>query len=320
MNTSRRDFLKKGALVSSASILGSGAVRAAATAAVSTYDPKGLPTVVLGRTGVRVPRMAVGTGSRFMGIRDEAEALGMLHTALDKGFYYWDTAHVYRSHRRLGQVLKTRRKEVFLASKNEGRNVEEAKRILEASLKDLQTDHIDLYQIHSVEDVNDVKNWESSGLYRQMLKWKEEGVIRFIGFTGHSSAAAMKLAAEKYDFDTMLIALNHQAPNQSFEEKAIPAAAAKGMGILIMKCIRPRESVPGLSVESLIRYGLSLDHVHAAVVGMNSDQVVASNANILTNFKRMDPAEMQQMHIAMAPFFRHQNVPWMADGYVDGLA
>jgi len=320
MKPSRRDFLKKGALLSSAAWVAGGASTLRAAAPAASYDAKGLPTTLLGRTGVRIPRLAIGTGSRFMGISNDAAAIELLNNALDRGFYYWDTASTYRSHTRIGQILKTRRKEVFLATKSRARTVEEAKRILDQSLAELQTDHIDLYQIHSVTDEADVRSWESSGLYAQMLRWKEEGVIRFIGFTGHTSAAAMKLAAETYAFDTMLIALNHYAPNSAFEDAAIPAAASKGMGVIAMKLIRPRENDPRLSADRLITYGLSLTNVSVALIGTDSADVLAANERILREFKPMNAAELQGMHVALAPFFRNERLPWMQAGYADGVA
>ena len=90
----------------------------------------------------------------------------------------------------------------------------------------------------------------------------------------------MAEAARRHDFDTMLIALNHYEERKGdFEGGAIPAAAARGMGIMIIKSIRPRETVPGpLAAEELIRYALSLPHVHAAVVGTDSVEVVQKNA------------------------------------------
>ena len=85
----------------------------------------------------------------------------------------------------------------------------------------------------------------------------------------------MKLAAEMYDFDTMLIALNHQEQGkQPFEEQPVPFAAKKGMGVLAMKVIRPRETVNGLNPDDLIRYALSLNGVTAAVIGTDSLEVL----------------------------------------------
>ena len=108
------------------------------------FDPKGLPTRVLGNTGVEVPILGFGSGSRFMAIEDDEQALEILEYALDNGMYYWDTASSYgndkiSSEERIGKLLKTRRKEVFMVTKLGERNAEEAKASIERSLERLQT-------------------------------------------------------------------------------------------------------------------------------------------------------------------------------------
>ena len=100
---------------------------------------------------------------------------------------------------------------------------------------------------------------------------------------------------------------------------AIPAALARGMAVLLMKAVRPKETVPGINVEDLIRYALSLKGPHAVVVGMDSVKVVKSNLDILRNFKEMSPEEMRMMADRLIPFYKSENLPWMQEGYKDGL-
>ncbi len=120
------------------------------------------------------------------------------------------------SEERIGKILPSLRDRVFLSTKVEDRDAEGAKRTIETSLKRLNTDYIDLYQIHSVTNEDEVRKFgDKDGVLPVLKKYQEEGVIRFIGFTGHTSAAAMKLAADMYDFDTMLYALNHQQNGQT---------------------------------------------------------------------------------------------------------
>jgi hypothetical protein len=262
-----------------------------------------------------------GTGSRFMK-EDTDKGLELLEYALNRGLYYWDTAASYKnvneySEKRLGRLLKTHRKKVFLATKVRERDAEGAKRTIERSFERLQTDYIDLYQIHSIQDMEDARNLD--GVYQVLKDYQRQGAIRFIGFTGHSSAKAMKYVAENYDLDTMLIALNHMQDNQNFEEMAIPAAAAKNMGILGMKVIRPRESVAGLKPTDLIKYALSLDHVKAANIAMDSKEVIDTNIDVIKNFKKLSDSRMNELHAQLRPFFKHHNVDWMKPGYVDGF-
>lgn len=320
---SRRDFIKTSAVGAAGLMIG---CQAAGNS--SPYNAHGLPTMVLGETGVELPRIAIGCGSRWCSIENEDEALTMMTSALDKGFYYWDTAHQYEnkqlgfaSEERLGKVLKTRRKEVFLATKVDAREPDAAKKMIEDSLNRLQTDRLDLLQIHSIKSMEDVDQLGVKGgvvdIVRQM---KEAGVARFIGFTGHTSAEAMKAMAERYQLDNMLIALNHhQEGKQAFEEQAVPAARKHGLGVMVMKVIRPREKVKSLAVKDLVRYALSLKQVDGAVIGMDSLEVVNANLALLQNFQPMSAPEMEQMQVALAPFYHQPDLQWMQPGYKDGL-
>jgi predicted aldo/keto reductase-like oxidoreductase len=322
----RRDFLKK-------CVWGAAAIKAFSPKSLlagkidSPYDAKGLPTVIYGKTGEKVPRMAIGCGSRFCAVQDPEKSQELLNHALDKGFYYWDTAHDYAyndvvSEERLGLVLKHRRKEVFLATKVGERTYDGAMRHIEESLKRLNTDRLEILQIHSVLSLQDVDAIGSKdGVLHVLRKMKEEKVTKFIGFSGHSNAEAMAAMANRFDFDTMLIALNHYAERKGdMENHAIPQAAKKNMGIIVMKLIRPRETVASLSAEDLIRYALSLEHPHVAVIGTDSLEVVDKNRALLMNCEPMSSEEMAKMRGKLAPLFAGNSLPWMQPGYVDGCS
>jgi aryl-alcohol dehydrogenase-like predicted oxidoreductase len=316
----RRDFIKTTGALTAGVVLAPSAACSA-----SAYDAKGLPTAVLGKTGVRIPRLIMGLGSRFMAV-DEEKGLEILETALSRGLYYWDTAASYRnaeqaSEERIGKILKSVRSQVFLASKVGERKADDAKRTIETSLERLQTDYIDLYQVHSVTNEEEVKQFGAAdGVLPVLRKYQEEGVIKYIGFTGHTSASAMKLAAEMYDFDTMLIALNHQEQGkQPFEEQPVPFAAEKGMGVLAMKVIRPRETVNGLDPNELVKYALSLKEVTAAVIGTDSLDVLNKNIATLQSFKPLSDERMQELRAQLDPFYRSNKLPWLQPGYHDGM-
>ncbi len=318
---SRRDFVRTVAV----GTLALGFTRSTGVGEERPYDPKGLPTRVHGKTGVRLPIIGLGCGSRFCSIQSEEEAEKLLNEALDAGLYYWDTAHDYVFHdvvseERLGRVLKSRRKEVFLASKVKARQLDEAKRHLEESLRRLQTDHLDLYQIHLIRNMADVEQiGKKGGLYEWMLSLKEQKVVRFIGYTGHLSARAMKAMAERYEFDSMLIALNHYSKGrQKFEEEAVPAAARRGLGVSVMKVVRPREKVKDIPAEKLILYALSLPHVTAAVVGMDSLEVLRKNLALLRSFKPLEESEMERLRVGLRPFYDADDLPWLNPNYRDG--
>jgi predicted aldo/keto reductase-like oxidoreductase len=330
---SRRKFIK--------STLSAGAVIAGSRFAYSgtpdsekakkaKYDAKGLPTVKLGNTGVVIPRMAIGLGSRFLNIATLDEALEMCNFALDNGLYYWDTAHTYAnsatgavSEERIGHIIKNRRDEIFLSTKVAERDPAKVNAQIELSLKRLQTDHLDMLKIHSVESMDDVKQiTKPGGVLDIISKLKEEGVTRFIGFSGHGNAQALKAMVDTGRFDSMLFAMNHYVEGANkFDRQGeiIPAAKSRGMGIMVMKTVRPKETIKDLDPKELVRYALSLDGPSGVIVGMDSKKVVQSNLDLLRNFKPMDSAEKQKYAMLLSPYYRHENLAWMKPGYRDGI-
>lgn len=331
-DNSRRKFIKgtigAGLVLAGSSLLPAWSVIRKSSGSDTDYDAKGLPTAMLGTTGVRIPRIAIGLGSRFCAIESAEEAFNLLNYALDNGLYYWDTAWSYEnqklgfaSEERLGEVLKTRRNEIFISTKIASRDPNEALRQVETSLKRLQTDHVDMLKIHDTQSAIVDKVSEKGGLIDVIQKLKEQGVTRFIGFSGHTEAEAMKKMADKGVFDSMLMAMNHWniATNpQNRQELAIPAAKSHGMGVMLMKVVRPREAISELDPRDLVRYALSLKGPDGIVLGMDSMEVVKSNLGILRNFKPMDDAKMKTMAMQLTPFFNHENLPWMRPGYCDG--
>jgi len=292
----------------------------------SPYDAKGLPTVKLGNTGHTVPVMGFGCGSRWMSIQDDEKALEILDYALDQGLYYWDSASSYgndqiSSEERVGKLLKHQRSKVFMVSKTGDRGADEAKKSIERSLKRLQTDYLDLLHVHAVASVEDAEMLGEKGKVLEVLEqYKSEGIVKNIGFTGHASAEGMKRAAELYDFDVMMMALNHQSRDgsQNFEDLPAPVAMKKGMGVVAMKVIRPRESVDGLAAGDLINYALSLNDFHMYNIGIDSMEVLKDNLKIIRNFEPLDTEKMEEIRLALLPFYRGRNVAWMEPSYVDG--
>ena len=342
-NNSRRKFIKgtigTGLLVAGSGLLPSCSIFRMSPKSESAYDAKGLPTVLFGKTGVRVPRIVCGLGSRFCHLDDDEEAQRLLNYTLDNGLYYWDTAYAYdntigvppgkkkssrlvTSEERLGPAVKARRNEIFLSTKVTSRDPNVAMRQIETSLKRLQTDHLDQLMIHDVQSMADVTKLSEKGNLIDILhRLKEQGLTRFIGYSGHTEAAAMKAMADRGDFDTMLIAMNHwnaaNNPQKRFE-MAVPAAKANGMGVIMMKVVRPRETITTLDPTDLIKYALSLKGPDVVVIGLDSIDVVKSNLEILRNFKPMDESKMKELAQELTPFYNHENLPWMQSGYTDG--
>jgi uncharacterized protein len=317
----RRGFLQK-TLAAGAAVAGLSSFKNSAA-----YDPKGLPTVAFGRTGIRIPRIGIGLGSRFCAVADENESLSILSYALDNGIYYWDTANSYMDHgngvvseERIGKILKHRRKEIFLSTKVASRDAGEAARQFETSLGRLQTDHVDNLMIHDVSTIEDVgRITQKGGVLDLINNLKEKGLTRFIGFSGHAGAEAKKLLIERGNFDNVLFAMNQFGDySQSREELVLPAANEKGLGILLMKVVRPKETVPGVSAGDLVRFALSLEGPSGLVLGMDSIGVVRSNIELMRNFTPMTSTEKANMAVKLAPFFRGSKLEWSNPGYRDG--
>lgn len=304
MTISRRNFLER------AAIAGLGAREALA----SSVDKKtGMPTRLLGKTGARVSVIAFGCGSRLLAYKDRDKGVEALNRGIDLGITYLDTAYNYGngvSEQWVGEVLKARRKEVFVATKVGHRNADEAMRILEGSLQRLQTDQIDLIHIHSLLREDDLARIEAKdGVLAVLYKLRDQKVTRFIGITSHTDPATLKTALERHDFDCTQMALNaammgnagaqdaphiSQEADRSFERLALPVALKKRMGVLAMKIFGQEKLVGAAPVETLIRYTLSLP-VTAAVVGMPQLSFVEENTAIAKRFQPLGKEEMRRL-------------------------
>lgn len=319
----RRRFVQTGAAATAALAI-SPAI--SCTGMKSPYDPKGLPTVKLGSTGEEVPLMGFGCGSRWMSVEEDDKALEMLEYALENGLYYWDTAASYGNERlsseeRIGKILKQYRDRVFMVSKTEERDAEGAKRSIERTLERLQTDHLNMMHVHSINSVEDAEQLGEKGKVLEVLhRYRDEGVIKHIGFTGHTTAEGMKRAAELYDFEVMMMALNHQVADgsENFEGLPAPFAMNKGMGVVAMKVIRPRETVEGLDAGDLIRYALTLKDFHMINVGIDNLDLLKANIEVLRDFSPLEDQKMKEIRMALQPFYQGKNLAWMQHGYRDG--
>jgi predicted aldo/keto reductase-like oxidoreductase len=313
----RREFIEKTTLtVASASALPS--------ALESEVEAKTkLPQRVLGRTGVKVPIIAFGCGSRFLIYESEDEALRALNHVIDSGVTYLDTAMDYGkglSETRVGMVMKTRRKEVWLATKvpPPARTRDEALREVEKSLKRLQTDRVDLLHLHSLTTGEDLQKIEAKdGAMKALYELREQKVARFIGMTSHTDGAVMAKAIEHNDLDCVQMAMNPARALQ-FEELALPAAKKKNLGVILMK-VTAQEKLLGAGsgkagIEPLIRYALSLP-VSTAVIGMPKLQFIDQNIAIAKSFNPMNAGEMDQLRSQVASqrvslenfFIRHRD-------------
>lgn len=292
MSVSRREFL----------------ATVAATSALNAA-PGSIPRRTLGRTGEQVSILAMGCGSRFLMYKEEERGLEALNRALDLGINYLDTAFSYGnglSETRLGKVLKTRRKGIWVATKIPQRKADEAMRTIEGSLKRLQLDQIDLIHIHSLAREDDLAAIEANdGVLKLLYKLRDQKVTRFIGVTSHTDPVVLKTALERHDFDCTQMALNaamasmiggkatkgHEA---SFEKTALPAALGKKMGVTAMKIFAQEQLLGQAPPDKLLSYALSLP-VAAAVVGMPKLEMIDSNVQVARSFKPLPNSEMRDL-------------------------
>ncbi|HAE42220.1 MAG TPA: oxidoreductase [Clostridiales bacterium] len=151
----------------------------------------------------------VAFGGVVVADESQSDANKYVAEAIDAGVNYFDVAPTYsNAEERLGPALKTWRKDVFLACKTEDRTRKGSQALLEKSLKNLQTDYFDLYQLHAVYNLQDVEQtFGPNGSFETYLKAKEQGYIKHIGFSAHSTEAALALM-EHYDFDSIMFPFN----------------------------------------------------------------------------------------------------------------
>jgi predicted aldo/keto reductase-like oxidoreductase len=211
--------------------------------------------------------------------------------------------------------MATRRNGIFLATKINARKGDDAQRILEGSMKRLQTDHVDLIHVHSLTDADDLAAVEAKGGVLDVLhKLRDQKVTRFIGITSHTDPVVLKTALERHDFDCTQMALNaarvgmangsggmviNEALTTSFETVALPVANRKKMGVIAMK-VFAQEGLSGkASAEKLISYALSLP-VSVAVVGMPKLEFIDKNIEIAKAYRPMPKDEMKELSDRLA--------------------
>ncbi len=275
----------------------------------------GIPKRILGRTGVEVPVIVLGgVAGMAMKPTKEFHPAELALAALNAGINYFDSAASYsngQSELNYGEVVASRRKEIFLTSKTLERTYDGAMRDIEGSLRRLQTDHLDLYQVHSVTEKEDITLWgKPDGMLRAFHKLRDEKVIRFIGVTGHESAEAMNRAIDMYEFDTILTTFNPVPRRRPFREMVLQNALSKKMGIIAMKVMgggggalaagNPPVNVNGnwywdeashqADPPILVRYVLGLP-VSCATIGMKSLKELEINIKAARDMKPLTREE-----------------------------
>jgi hypothetical protein len=283
-----------------------------------------LPLRPLGKTGHMAGIYSFGAQATTEIPGKEELSQEIINRAIDLGINYIDTAAAYgrstptvsradamgTSERNVGQVMKYRRKEVFLSSKTHDRTYDGSMRLLEKSLKQLQTDHLDMWQIHNVKS-SEIETLDKitgeGGVLKAMIKARDEKMIRFIGFTGHEGPDVLNALNERFPFDNVLVAINaadkHHDP---FIEKFLPNAVNKGMGIVAMKIpARDRIFSNGgiITMKEAMEYVMTLP-VSTIIIGIDTIAELEENIEIARNFKPLTADEMLAIEGKTKPYYK----------------
>jgi aryl-alcohol dehydrogenase-like predicted oxidoreductase len=245
-NQGRREFLKVGGAVTAALLAPAALVADTAKALpglpANPKTPTAMPTRNLGKTGYKVGIFSLGGQAALERPNNFDVAVPIVERALDLGVNYIDTSSIYGgpdrwSEQYVGKVMAKRRQEAFLATKTKERTRDGSMRMIEKSLQLLQTDHIDLWQLHDIGIQSNVDAvFAKGGAMEALLEMKEQKVVRHLGITGHYRPDALMDCIHRYPFDTILMAISAADPHHySFNADLLPLAVEKQMGIIGMK-------------------------------------------------------------------------------------
>jgi aryl-alcohol dehydrogenase-like predicted oxidoreductase len=278
-----------------------------------------IPRRPLGKTGCEVTQFALGGEGVLRTHGRMAEAVAVIHRALDQGVTYCDTAPAYDgSLDYYGAALGEHRSQIFLASKTHDRTRDGSLRLLEESLARLRTDHLDLWQLHDLRTTADLQMiFGRKGALEALTQARDEGRVRFLGLTGHHDPAILLEAMRRFDFDTVLVALNAaDVHRMSFVRTVLPEAAHRGMGVIGMKVYAAgmllRGGSSALIPAEAMGYVLSLAGVSTVIIGCSSIAEVDENAEAARRYQAFDEAAMQAIEEKTrlhSPFFTSYKKP-----------
>ncbi len=271
-----------------------------------------LPMRTLGATGCKVSVLALG-GVKY-NTRSDVHATAVVSRALDLGITYIDTAHSYEdSERKIGLVLRDRRDGVFLATKTERRDRDGARREIEESFRRLQTDRIDLVQVHDLAtDQQLAQAMRPDGALRAMEEFVAAGQVRFIGVTGHRYPALLARALVEYPFDTLLVSLGAmQAAVRPFHETVMPEARARGVGVIGMKVMAHGWFGEEHMAEHALRFMFGLAGVTTALVGVDDVVQLEQNVRVAREYRALEDADRDALLArARLMYERHPRKGW----------
>ena len=270
-----------------------------------------IPRRRFGRHDEYVAALALG-GYHLGSVTSEREAIRIVHTAVDAGLTFMDNAwdyHEGESEKRMGRALKGRRNRVFVMTKvcTHGRDARVAMRQLEESLRRLQTDYLDLWQVHECVYDNDPElHFAKGGVIEALDRAKRQGKVRYVGFTGHKDPQIhLKMLSYDYPFDSCQLPLNgFDATFRSFEQHVLPELKRQGIAAIGMKSLGGDGDAvkkKAVAAADALRYAMSLP-VATTVSGIDSMRVLKQNLAVAQGFRPMSRTEMAAYRRRLAEF------------------
>jgi len=267
-----------------------------------------VPTRKLGRTGIDVTCLGLGGEGVLRSFGRDREARAVITRALEGGITYLESARAYSgSEGYYGQSLGPWRERIFFASKAHDRTAEGAEEMLHATLRNLRTDWLDLWQVHDVRSEEDLARiFAPGGAIEAFDRAKRAGKVRFVGITGHQDPRILLQAFNLYDFDTVLLPVNPAEPAWlSFPLTVLPEARRRGMGVIAMKvlCHGFGLEVPDCGDPDLwLRYALGHE-ISTMVIGCDDPGQVTRNLSAVRQAP-LDAAQREALEARVAPFAR----------------
>lgn len=345
----RRQFLKSGGAVTAAllapSALSAEATRTLPALPANPETSQAMPTRNLGKTGYKVGIFSLGGQAALEKPNNFDTAVPIVECALDLGVNYIDTSSIYGgpdrwSEQYVGKVMATRRHQAFLATKTKEGTRDRSLRMIEKSLQLLQTDHVDLWQLHDIGTHYDVEQvFAKGGAMEALLEMQQQKVVRYLGITGHYRPDALIECIQRHPFDTVLMATSAADPHHySFNEQLLPLAVERQMGIIGMKIPgrgrllsswtpQPTEvqkkmwegmvpaPTPGtLTMQQAMYYTLSRP-VSTVIIGCDSIAQLEHNVQLARDFTPLSPSQEKELVAKAEPvakpslFFRFYDRP-----------
>jgi len=308
----RRHFIKGAVTLGATPLIGKNGMEQEKHNQAKQIPAGEVPKRPLGKTGAQVSAMGLG-GYHLGSAETDQAAIEIVAKALDHGVTFFDNCWEYHdgvSEERLGKALRGKRDRAFVMTKvcTHGRDKNVGMRMLEESLRRLQTDHLDLWQIHEVIYENDPDLiFAPEGAIEALTAARQQGKVRFVGFTGHKSPRIhLKMLSHDYPFDTVQMPLNCFDPGfRSFETQVLPELQRRNIAALGMKSLggsgeMVRHGI--ITAQEGLRYAMSLP-VATTISGVDSMEVLDQNLAVAVNFQPLTTAEMlelRQRHLQFA--------------------